>query len=118
MGMLSEAATDAKRAYARVGERGEARTYGDAHLAARWHLRFFEEAPVGCAHCPATEATTRVHAALDWEHVPVSRLRTDSYGKTFSIAPDLDYIPLCMSCHRSYDMGGWRKFAMQRGTIN
>jgi hypothetical protein len=102
----------ARAALARIEERGAATSYGDAHIAARWHLRFFETPPVRCLHCPATEATVGgvvngIHAALDWENAPAARLRIDDRGRVFSISPDLDYIPLCRSCHRRHD--SWRK---------
>lgn len=105
----------AERVVARVREEGGATYYSNAHVAARWHLRFFEPAPVKCAKCPATEATVGglvngIHAALDWENAPVERLRIDPMGRIFSIAPDLDYIPLCRSCHRKHDNRSFRGF--------
>lgn len=102
----------AERAAERIRESGGARSYSDAHLAARLHLRFFEPAPVKCVKCPATEATigglvNGIHAALDWENAPVERLRIDYAGLIFSIAPDMDYLPMCRNCHRKHDT--WRK---------
>ena len=103
---------DARAAIRRIGERGEALYYGEAHLAARWHLGFFERPPVGCVKCPATEATVGglvngIHAALNWEDIPAERLRINYAGQIFSCAPHLDYLPMCVSCHRKHDT--WRK---------
>lgn len=102
----------AGRAATRIRERGSALNYSEAHLAARWHLGFFAPDLAGCAHCPATEGTVHgltsgIHAALNWEQAPAERLRIDYAGRVFSTSPDLDYIPLCRSCHSRHD--SWRK---------
>ncbi len=104
--------SEARACLRRIQERGGASYYSEAHRAARLHLRFFEPEPVRCARCPTTEATISglvngIHAALDWENVPAERLRVDYAGRIFSVAPELDYIPLCRRCHRRYD--SWRK---------
>jgi hypothetical protein len=109
------AAKDALCAVQRIRKRGGASYYGEAHLAARWHLGFFCLAPVKCARCPATEATVDglingIHAALDWENAPVERLRVDYAGRIFSIAPEADYVPMCRRCHRKHDQRSWRTF--------
>jgi len=67
----------------------------------------FHEAAVACRHCGVTDWDRILHAALDWESAPAERLRIDYAGKIFSIRPDLDYIPLCVPCHRRHDT--WRK---------
>jgi hypothetical protein len=99
--------TGLRSACARVLEVGYSREYSEAHLVARWCLGMFHEAPVACRDCGATDWERKLHAALDWESTPVERLRIDYAGKIFSIRPDLDYIPLCIPCHRRHDT--WRK---------
>lgn len=92
----------------RVQRQGEARTYSDAHLVARWVLGLLHPDPVVCRRCAVTDYDANMHAALDWESAaPAGRLRVDRAGKIFSARPDLDYIPLCASCHKRHDT--WRK---------
>ena len=95
------------RACVRVLARGYSHEYNEAHLVARWCLGMFHEPPVACRDCGVTDWERILHAALDWESAPVERLRIDYAGKIFSIRPDLDYIPLCVPCHRRHDT--WRK---------
>jgi hypothetical protein len=101
-----------------VRANGEARTYGQAHLVARWLLGLYSKPPVACRHCGVldTEQPSRLvspmHAALDWRQAPQDRLRTDYAGRVYSTRPDLDYIALCTSCHRRYDVRAWRELVM------
>ena len=95
------------QACARVLKRGYSHEYNEAHLVARWCLGMFHDPPVACRDCGATDWERRLHAALDWEAAPAERLRIDRTGKIFSIRPDLDYIPLCVPCHKRHDT--WRK---------
>jgi len=102
---------EAKRTVARIAERGGAQTYNEAHIAARWHLKFLEPEPVACRKCGITEADapglliSGIHAALNWPSTPRERLRVSPRGQFFSAAPDLDYIPLCAACHHRFDRG-------------
>jgi hypothetical protein len=86
-----------------VLRQGEARTYGQAHCVARWCLGIYDPAPVACRDCGVTDWERAVHAALDWQAAPASRLRADYRGRVFSVRPDLDYIPLCAPCHKRFD---------------
>lgn len=99
----------AMKVVANIRASGGATNYTEAHLAARWHLRFFDPMPVACrGNCGRTDHDVRrFHAALNWETAPPERLRVDYAGRVFSIAPELDYIPLCPGCHRRFD--SWRK---------
>jgi len=96
-----------RAACTRVLELGYSRDYSETHLVARWCLGMLHETPVACRQCGVTESDRKLHAALDWEAAPSERLRIDRKGKIFSIRPDLDYIPLCIPCHRRHDT--WRK---------
>ena len=98
-----------RSACVRFAEHGEARYYGEAHLVARWCLGLLSPAPVACQHCAVLDTKADFHAALDWENLPADRRRTDDRGRVYSTRPDLDYIALCRSCHRSHDMGGWKR---------
>jgi hypothetical protein len=98
---------DAKRALARVRERGEAKEYGEAHLVARLHLGLLDPLPVACVGCGVTDWEVTLQAALDWEHAPPARLRTGARGEIFSAQPELDYNPMCIPCHKRRD--SWRK---------
>ena len=91
---------------------GHARSYHQAHLAARWYLGLIRPAPVPCKTCGVQDTELSVprlragmHAALNWPEAPMARLRIDYAGHPFSAAPDLDYIALCHPCHKSLDTG-------------
>lgn len=104
-----------RRECQRVIDQGEATTYIQAHIVARWVLGILHPEPVNCLHCGISELdqpcrlVSQMHAALDWANAPADRLRTTDRGRVFSIRPDLDYIPLCGSCHIKYDRKGWRR---------
>jgi hypothetical protein len=101
-------------AKARFTRRGAANA-GDVHLIARLHLGLLDDAHVACQHCGVLDYRARsgLQAALNWPEVPAERLRQDAYGRIFSIAPETDYIRLCIPCHRRLD--SWRKALSLRG---
>ena len=90
----------------------DARTYTQAHLAARWYLGLVKPARVPCKTCGVLDTempyslVAGMHAALNWPEAPLARLRQDYAGRIFSAAPDLDYVALCRHCHKSLD--SWR----------
>ena len=91
----------------RVLKFGVAREYSEAHLVARWCIGLLSPMPVACRACGVTDFERDLHAALDWEQAPADRLRIDYRRRVFSTRPDLDYIPLCVPCHRRHD--SWHK---------
>ena len=96
-------------ACARFSRDGEARSYGDAHLVARWCLGLFGAEPVHCARCGVPDTCRTLHAALDWQSAPTESLCTDYRNRIYSARPDRDYMPLCGSCHARYDRSAWKR---------
>ena len=94
-------------------ETGEASEYTEAHRIARWVLGLLDGPPVACRRCGILDTElelgqrARMHAALNWQSAAAAgRLVEGWRGQIFSVRPDLDYIPLCASCHRKHD--SWR----------
>ena len=93
----------------------EDRGYELTHILARYQLGLLDRGllarGVACVECGITdlEQEPRLNqamvAALAWKTADRGNLRMEGY-KIWSIQID-DYVPMCRSCHSSYDSGGW-----------
>jgi 5-methylcytosine-specific restriction endonuclease McrA len=67
-----------------------------------WHFRLRTDLPrEECASCGKTGCL--LDAAL-LKSTPLDRIRTDERGRRWSIRLE-DYVVLCRSCHKRYDLG-------------